>query len=309
MATYITIDGGTTNTRIRIVKDKEVQSEVLLHIGAGGGSEKLKEAVKGGLLKLSEKAPEDYSNAECIIASGMVTSELGIYPLEHRVAPAGIREMHSSMEKAEIKEISQKPFYFIRGVKTEGKDFEKIDMMRGEETELIGLCEKIKESCIYILPGSHSKIIETDGEGRIADFSTMLTGEMIAALSQNTILKNSLDLENAELCEEYLISGYEYCKENGINKSLFKVRVIKNMLSLGNDEAYSFFMGAVLFGEIREIVKKNPKEIVVGGKAQIKNAMNVLLSRNLDCPVSVVGDERASVASAVGMVKIYEFNG
>lgn len=307
MASYITIDGGTTNTRIRLLKEQNVIDEILLDTGAGSGTEMLKNAIKDGLSKLCAKQAEEFSRAECILASGMLTSELGIYPLEHIKAPAGIRELHNSMAEAKIKDLSDKCFYFIRGVKTDGKILENIDMMRGEETELIGLAEKIIPDCIYILPGSHSKIIETDHMGRITDFSTMLTGEMIASLSQNTILKNSFDLKNVTLNEEFLIKGFEYCKINGINKSLFKVRVIKNMLLSTADEAYSFFMGAVLHGEITHIINKNPKTVIVGGRSQIKNAMCILLKHCLKCEIRAVADEAAKIASAVGMIKIYEY--
>ena len=55
----------------------------------------------------------------------------------------------------------------------------------------------------YVLPGSHSKLIHVDGAGRIVDFTTMLTGEMIAALSQNTILKDAVYLAGTRLDESW----------------------------------------------------------------------------------------------------------
>lgn len=302
MASYITIDGGTTNTRIRLLKDGNVTEEVLLPTGAGDGKDKLSSAIKEGLSKLAER-----DGAECIIASGMLTSEFGICPLEHIKAPAGIAELHNSMEKVHLPDISDKAFYFIRGVKTAGGDFSDMDMMRGEETELAGLSEDLRENCIYVLPGSHSKVIETDTLGRITDFSTMLTGEMIAALSGGTILKSAFDLKTAALDEEYLQKGFAYCKACGINKGLFKVRVIRNMLSESEDRAYSFFMGVLLCGEITEIIRKNPKSVVLGGREQIKNAMYALLKNNCDCEIIKIPNERASIASSLGMVKIFEY--
>lgn len=302
MANYITIDGGTTNTRIRLLKDGNVTEEILLPTGAGDGKDKLSSAIKEGLSKLSE-----IDVAECIIASGMLTSEFGICPLEHIKVPAGIEELHNSMEKVHLPDISDKAFYFIRGVKTAGGDFSDIDMMRGEETELAGLSDELRENCIYVLPGSHSKVIETDTRGRITDFSTMLTGEMIAALSGDTILKSAFDLKTAALDEEYLQKGFAYCKSCGINKGLFKVRVIRNMLSESADRAYSFFMGVLLCGEITEIIRKNPKSVILGGREQIKNAMCILLENNSDCEIIQIPNERASIASSLGMVKIFEY--
>jgi len=58
----------------------------------------------------------------------------------------------------------------------------------------------------------------------------MLSGEMIAALSQNTILKDAVDLSVNAIDEAALIEGYNYAIANGVNEALFKVRVGKNLL-------------------------------------------------------------------------------
>lgn len=308
MANYITIDGGTTNTRIRLVCGGNVTDEILLSVGAGKGSVELKKAIKKGLCGLRQKAKQRFDASECIIGSGMLTSELGICPLEHIKTPVGIAELNKTMARTEIPELSTKPFYFIRGVKTDDKCPENADMMRGEETELVGLAERPIKNCIYILPGSHSKIIETDSDGRIVDFSTMLTGEMIKSLAENTILVNSFNLGSAELCENYLIKGFDYCDENGINKALFKVRVLRNVAHISEDEAYSFFMGVVLCGEVTEIIKKLTGRIVIGGQKQIKQAMIALLKAKCNCDIIAIDDSDAKNASSVGMVRIFEYS-
>ena len=97
----------------------------------------------------------------------------------------------------------EKIVVIVPGVKTEGETIADADMMRGEETELIGLTEHLESAAVYVLPGSHSKLIHVDGAGRIVDFSTMLTGEMIAALSQNTILKDAVYLAGTRLDESW----------------------------------------------------------------------------------------------------------
>ena len=97
----------------------------------------------------------------------------------------------------------EKIVVIVPGVKTEGETIADADMMRGEETELIGLMEHLESAAVYVLPGSHSKLIHVDGAGRIVDFTTMLTGEMIAALSQNTILKDAIYLAGTRLDESW----------------------------------------------------------------------------------------------------------
>jgi hypothetical protein len=157
------------------------------------------------------------------------------------------------MHPALFPQITDIPFVFIRGVKLAGDRLEDADMMRGEETELLGMGDL--EEGLYILPGSHSKLIEVDQAGRIVSFRTEMTGEMIAALAEHTILAGALDLKNTSCMWESLWEGYCYCDAHGLNEALFKVRILKNLFGVTADAAYSFFLGVVLHDEIRSILE------------------------------------------------------
>ena len=205
-----------------------------------------------------------------------------------------------------ISEISDIPFVFMRGVKTESTVEADFDMMRGEETELCGIIDGKYGECIYVLPGSHSKIIKTDDLGRIVSFSTMLTGEMIAALSQGTILKDAIDLSVDEINCEYLIKGYEYAKDAGINKALFKVRILKNNFNCSKEELYSYFVGIILCDEILYIANDFAKTVVLGGREQIKKAMAQILRKTTDKNVIELDKKTVDNSTSYGMIKIYE---
>ena len=308
MNTYITIDGGTSSTRVNFLKNGEILDTVKLDIGAraciGNRKEyecKMKSAIDEIILR--NKA----SGVERILASGMITSEFGLCNLPHINAPAGINELHKAMYQTVINEISDIPFVFMRGVKLDGKDIDDCDMMRGEETELIGIMQEKYGACIYVLPGSHSKIIKTDRHGRIISFSTTLTGEMIASLSQGTILKDAVDLSiTKKILGEYLMKGYDYTVSAGINKALFKVRILKNIFNCSNEEVYSFFMGIVLCQEILNIVKEDAETVVLGGKEQIKKAMALILKEKTNKNIIELDEKTVDYSTSIGMVKIYE---
>lgn len=306
---FITIDGGTTNTRISIADEEKIIETVKLHVGARNGIDDqnaLKAAVRGNIAVLLKNNGLTENDIEKILASGMITSEYGLRPLEHIAAPAGIKELHDSMCEVHIDEISSIPFVFIRGVKICGDSLKKSDMMRGEETELMGIMSRSDGRCMYILPGSHSKLIETNSDGKIIHFTTMLTGEMTAALSQNTILKDAVDL-SIPTDSDYLLKGYEYCSEHGINEALFKVRILKNIFKCTAEQIYSFFMGIILCGEVRSVIESDIEKIIIGGKKQIREAEGLLIKANSDKEVIILDDETVDSSTAKGMIKIYKY--
>jgi 2-dehydro-3-deoxygalactonokinase len=62
------------------------------------------------------------------------------------------------------------------------------DVMRGEETKLIGLLAELgDEAATLCLPGTHSKWARLEG-GRVAGFATRMTGETRAVLLGHSIL-------------------------------------------------------------------------------------------------------------------------
>ena len=271
MADFLTIDGGTTNTRISLVTNGTVHDTLKIAAGARANIAEptlLQDSIRDGIREILRRNQREEADITRILASGMITCEYGLCNLPHIIAPAGITELHENMHEVCLPEISAIPFVFIRGVKLAGHRLEDVDMMRGEETELLGMGD-LKEG-MYVLPGSHSKLIQVDKNGKIVSFRTELTGEMIAALAEHTILNGSLDLQTAKLVPESLWEGYCYCNAHGINESLFKVRILKNLCNATGDEAYSFFLGTVLHDEIKSVLSCNAPRIVIGGKRQLR---------------------------------------
>ncbi len=310
MKKYITIDGGTSNTRIHLVCGESILGTVSLSIGARIGIDNksaLKEQIKNGIAKLLDDAALSSCDIEKIIASGMITSELGLYETPHVPSPAGLSELNAGMKEVMLCDITDIPFAFIPGVKTVSDSLEDADMMRGEEAELFGISNKLFANYAYILPGSHSKIITLDSLCRIRSIRTMLTGEMIYSLSQHTILKDTVDLSSNEIDTEYLRMGHDYCRKNGINEALFKVRILDRLFKCNKVQTYSFFTGAVLCEEIKKIIELDPDGIVIGGKEQLKNAVSELLTYRTNKKIIKIDPERVKASSALGAVKIYEY--
>lgn len=312
MRNYITIDTGTTNTRISLVNDGKIVDTLKYKVGVGNVKNNpniLKNTIKNGVMSISDKNSLSEEEIECIIACGMITSELGLCNLPHLNVPCGIKELTKGLHNATIPEISNIPFVFVRGVKTKGKSFEDTDVMRGEETELLGLAERLEPDSLYVLPGSHSKHIYIDRNEKIGRFSTKLTGELMSAVAGGTILNQCIDLStDVEVDMEYLKKGYLYAKEQGINEAFFKVRILNNLFGCTKPQIYGFFKGAALCPEIENIIKSGAKKVIIGGKTQLKSVMCYLLKEFSKSEVIIVPDNISDNATTFGMVKIYEYS-
>lgn len=67
------------------------------------------------------------------------------------------------------------------------------DVMRGEETQIAGfLCAEPKFDGVLCLPGTHNKWARISA-GEIVSFRTFMTGELFALISENSVLRHSVD--------------------------------------------------------------------------------------------------------------------
>lgn len=307
MAEYITVDSGTTNTRLRLVCNGVVTDTLRYAVGARTvvqGRPVLRETLREGIAALLQKNGKTEADITRILAAGMITSEFGLVELPHITTPAGIKELHAALYETVMPDISAIPIVFVRGVRTPCTDLENADVMRGEEAELAGLWQG---EGVYILPGSHSKHIETDAQGCITGFATLFSGEMLAALAQDTILRDAVDLSLEASDEEFLLQGYRCSAEKGINEALFKVRLLKTVFHRTPQQILSFYLGAVLCGEIQSLLARAPKRICIGGKGAIRRPMATLLGTLSDAAIICIEEQTAETASARGMVQIYEY--
>ena len=305
MMRYITLDLGTTKSSISLVDGGKVKDS--LKAKSTGDAADYKSTISAGISELLERNGLTESDITSILATGtMASAEMGIYPLEHAVAPIGMEGIKRTAVTVSIPEISPVPFFITRGVKTLDSNGKTTDMMRGEESEIYGFGAGDIEECVYMLMGSHTKMVRTDKDGRIADISTMLTGELAAALVTSTILRHSVEFDGCEIDPEYLSLGYKHAVESSMSEALFKVRVLRNNHGVSASKAYSFFIGAILAGEIGYVLASGAKRVTVSGNKYLKDAVAMLLAAHTDAEVICIDDEESESAVSLGLVRIFE---
>lgn len=127
------------------------------------------------------------------------------------------------------------------------------DVMRGEETQLLGLSALIPGfSGLVIMPGTHSKWALLDGT-TLSRFSSAMTGELFELLRVHSVLRHSL---GGELEGEERDIGFDAGLALGLDKperltaTLFKVRA--GALLSGRSSAWcaGFLSGLLIGAEI-----------------------------------------------------------
>ena len=71
------------------------------------------------------------------------------------------------------------------------RDPARPDVMRGEETQLLGAFGGSTGARLACLPGTHSKWVRIEN-GAVAAFATFMTGELFAVLARHSVLAHSL---------------------------------------------------------------------------------------------------------------------
>ena len=118
-----------------------------------------------------------------VLLSGMIGSRQGWKEAPYLACPAGAPEIAAALTEIPFDWGQVK---LVPGLATE--DAAGVpEVMRGEETQIVGCLPAIGGSGLACLPGSHSKWAHVEA-GRIIGFTTHLTGEAFAALRGHTIL-------------------------------------------------------------------------------------------------------------------------
>lgn len=152
--------------------------------------------------------------------------------------------------------------YLISGSSTEN------DIMRGEETEAIGLLQGIRlpGDLTLILPGTHSKHLRISN-GEIVDFTTFMTGELFEILTRHSILKATTTV-GGEIELDAFDSGVRQARDAGLGASLFKTRTRAILKGCPARENAAFLSGLLIAAELCEIASGG--SVFLGGAPELR---------------------------------------
>jgi 2-dehydro-3-deoxygalactonokinase len=321
----ITIDTGTTNTRVMVWRDDQIISRSRAEVGVRdtaitGNRQKLQVGVRNTILEAAAIAGIEVSGVSVIVASGMITSEKGLLEVPHIPAPAGIRKLAGGLTQKIIPEVAPQPIWFVPGVKNsipvvDLVTYEAMDIMRGEEVETFGLVEnrKLQGPAIFVFPGSHSKFVTMDKNNEITACVTTLAGELLDVITGHTILASAVAASFAhELDAAMLLEGARCCASVGLGRACFSVRILELLGNTTAEQRANFLLGAVLGQDIFALkrshaVRLDPETpVVVTGKKVMKQAFAALIRGDsfFRGEVIPVEDELADDLAGLGAMAI-----
>ncbi|WP_299184000.1 2-dehydro-3-deoxygalactonokinase [uncultured Aquimarina sp.] len=259
---FISCDWGTSNFRIRLIDSLSLK--VLEEFKTEMGVNKLHKKYKSQSKVSQEQFYKDYllsqvglftqlrENEVLIVASGMITSAIGMIELPYAKVPVSFSCEDLLVEFKPLEKNCK--ILLISGLKT------KNNVMRGEEIQAIGLIEYLPKhpEGILILPGTHSKHINFKLD-KINDFTTFMTGELFDVFSKHTILSNSIKIVDWD--SKFIGSFLEGVKK-GVNNnqlsSFFSIRANHLLYDTSMEKNYYYLSGLLIGSELSYL--KNTQE-------------------------------------------------
>ena len=135
------------------------------------------------------------------------------------------------------------------------------EVMRGEETQVLGVLDAMGGSGLACLPGTHSRWVRVEA-GRIVEFATHMTGETFGALRGHTILgahdARGTVRRRAVRCRACGARS----DPGGLLHHVFGARSLVLAGQLAETEAAAYLSGILIGNEVREAMARRQGEVV-----------------------------------------------
>ena len=192
-----------------------------------------------------------------LVVSGMASSSIGMMEMPYKKLPFFIEGSDLLIKHIERTQNFPYDLFIISGVQTED------DVMRGEETQLVGSADGSDEEQLFIFPGTHSKHVWIK-ERQVKTFRTYMTGEFFELLVTKSILANSVAQPLAS--QMHVGAFHEGVKEARFNllHSAFRVRTNYLFNRLSKDENYFYLSGLLIGNELKDVPPSSAKINLVG---------------------------------------------
>jgi len=245
-AEWIALDWGTSNVRAWAMSG----DEAVVSTSSEKGMARLAAPDYPGVLEeLIDALGVDLPRPCPILACGMVGARQGWTEAAYLELPADLGQLGSSAVRPENRP-ADREVHILSGVCQRGSTE---DVMRGEETQLLGLMALHAEFAgLACLPGTHSKWARIS-DGRLVEFSTSMTGELYEVLSRHSVLRHSMGeprdpQTHADGLDEGLTVGLDTPEK--LTSLLFRTRAASLLSGKDPDWCAGYLSGVLIGAEV-----------------------------------------------------------
>ena len=211
--------------------------------------------------KLSRQLSIPLDNIPVLI-SGMASSSIGLEDLPYANLPFPLDGSGAVTRVFRSDKEFPHEIMLISGVKGTN------DVMRGEETQLVGIAEMMQAhksaafEGVIICPGTHSKHLYVKA-GKIIHFKTFMTGELFDILGHHSILREAISWPSGDDLQPSAMmafrTGVHAAGKNNLLQTLFSVRT-NRLFDLMNHEENGYYLSGLLIGTEMADLSATPEE-------------------------------------------------
>lgn len=128
------------------------------------------------------------------------------------------------------------------------------DVMRGEETQLLGAVTLGHASGWFVLPGTHSKWVQLQ-DGQVRQLRTYMTGELFNLLSQHGTLTAAMGADAPNWNAAAFAEGVNAVAHGALSRALFgtRARVVTGDMPPSQTQAY--LSGLLIGTELHDVLR------------------------------------------------------
>jgi len=253
-AYLIGLDWGTTSCRAYLIG---AQGVVLARVSDGPGILRVDNGAFGAAL---DAMIGRWDAGLPVILSGMIGSRQGWVEAPYAHCPAATDNIVASLTRIGN---GSRMIALVPGLACENGGMP--DVMRGEETQILGALEMAKQDGgVFLLPGTHSKWAGVTG-GWIASFRTFMTGEVFGALKEHTILGRLMrdGPPDADGFARGVRAGSTLGSAGALLNRLFATRTYGLMNQLPDTALSDYLSGLLVGAEIAEATKQSEGAVTI----------------------------------------------
>ena len=278
MDKFLSCDWGTSTFRLRLVNavKREATAELKTNDGiaeihqqwlaAGRPEVERIDFFRRKLDDAINRLSGDFAKNIPVILSGMASSSIGLTELPYQEFPFSWDLAKFPVRKINENEKFSHPLYLVSGFKTDQ------DVMRGEESLLLGCDIPDNEEKIFIFPGTHSKHVFVKNKSGV-DFRTYMTGEIFKLLAEKSILRHAV---KKGVDEKSFSDGFKAGLDGNLLHHAFMVRTRQLLHHANPVNGYQFLSGLLIGAELGQL-------------------------KGTHCPVYVVSSEHVKQAYLTGL--------